>query len=738
MSKQLLSLFFIVLFSQGGFAQTTNPLSVNTTLYTPQQLINNVLIDNPCLEISNVTSITGTAFGSTNGIGFFQNDNPNFPLTSGIVLSTGDAANIPGPNTSTLNDGNAQWPGDSDLETIISAALGSPMNSRNATKLEFDFTALNEFMSFNFLFASDEYGTFQCNYADAFAFLLTDLETGITTNLAVVPGTQDPVSVVTIRDGANNTGCASANEGYFGEYFGTPDYDGATNFIGQTAVMTASSAVIPNHPYHIKLVVADRNDTLYDSAVFIEAGSFTSGPPQCSDKLQLVAFVDENANGVKDPNEDAFSHGSFTVEQNDSGDISQVYSPFGSYDLYDANPANTYDLGYVIQSGYASYYAVSATYANLNIAVGSGEQIVYFPVTLTQPFSDVAVSIVSISAPRPAMTYQNKIIYTNNGVSPASGTITFTKDALVAVTDISQPGTVSNANGFTYDFTDLQPNETRMFVVTLSVPAPPTVNQDDLLTNTATITAAANDIDLANNTFPNTQVVVNSYDPNMIVEAHGEQIDINTFSVNEFLYYTIYFQNTGTASAIQVRLDDVLDAQLDENTVVMLNASHNFVLQRKQNHLKWIFDYIMLPGQMQNEQLSKGYVFFKIKVKPGFQAGDIIPNTAEIYFDSNPAVVTNTFNTMFIDALQNDDFDASSFVLFPNPASNAFTVSFTNTGEALSMISVYDMLGKKVTETNGLQQSQATVNVTGLSKGVYLVEIMTASDKRLVRKLVIE
>lgn len=279
MSKQLLSLFFIVLFSQGGFAQTTNPLSVNTTLYTPQQLINNVLIDNPCLEISNVTSITGTAFGSTNGIGFFQNDNPNFPLTSGIVLSTGDAANIPGPNTSTLNDGNAQWPGDSDLETIISAALGSPMNSRNATKLEFDFTALNEFMSFNFLFASDEYGTFQCNYADAFAFLLTDLETGITTNLAVVPGTQDPVSVVTIRDGANNTGCASANEGYFGEYFGTPDYDGATNFIGQTAVMTASSAVIPNHPYHIKLVVADRNDTLYDSAVFIEAGSFTSGQP---------------------------------------------------------------------------------------------------------------------------------------------------------------------------------------------------------------------------------------------------------------------------------------------------------------------------------------------------------------------------------------------------------------------------------------------------------------------------
>ncbi|RZJ71577.1 choice-of-anchor L domain-containing protein [Flavobacterium sp.] len=717
---------------------TSNPLSVNTTLYDASGLVNNVLIDNPCLEVSNITSSTGTNFASTNGIGFFQNTNPTFPLTSGIVLSTGNADNIPGPNTSALSDGGIGWPGDTQLETIISAAIGTPMTSLNATSLEFDFTALNAFMSFNFLFASDEYGTFQCSFADAFAFLLTDLETGITTNIAVVPGTQDPVSVVTIRDGEYNTNCASVNEGYFDTYFGMPNYDSATNFIGQTSVMTASATVIPNHPYHIKLVVADRSDSQYDSAVFIEAGSFTSGPPQCSDRLQLVAFVDENANGVKDSDEDYFTHGSFSVDKNNLADPEQVYSPFGSHDLYDENSVNVYDLSFEIQSDYAAYYSVSASYDDLSVATGSGTQIVNFPITLTTPYNDVAVSIVAMSQPRPGLTYQNIVYYTNNGIAPASGTLTFAKDALVSITAISQAGTVANSNGFTFAFADLLPNETRQIVVTLSVPDPPIVNMDDVLTNTVSVSGVSNDIDATNNTFSNAQVVINSYDPNMVVEAHGAQIDINTFSANEYLYYTIYFQNIGTASAIQVVVQDVLDSKLNENTVVMMNSSHTYTMYRKGNLVRWNFEYIMLPGQLENDALSKGFIFFKVKVKPGFVTGDVIPNTAEIVFDSNLAIVTNTFYTTFVDALSAGEFGSSNVTLFPNPAKSSFTVNIVETNETLSRISVHDLLGKKVLNAQVNNLTQTDVDISSLSSGIYLVEITTSNDKKLVRKLVVE
>jgi len=715
-----------------------SPLEINTTVYTTEQLVNQVLIDNPCLEVSNVTSITGTNFGSVNGIGYFQNSNPNFPLSSGIVLSTGNVANIPGPNDSSVTDGTTLWLGDDDLNQTVYQAGGGPHESVNATILEFDFMASNEFMSFNFLFASEEYGTYQCNFSDAFAFLLTDYETGITTNLAVVPGTQSPVSVSTIRDEAYNPQCTSVNPEFFDAFYVELQNNAAVNFNGVTKAMTASSALIPNHPYHIKLVIADRLDPLYDSAVFIEAGSFTSGPPQCTDKLSLVAFIDENADGIRDDSESAFTHGSFKVVKNGENEPTFVNPMTGTYNLFDTDPSNTYALGYEIESEFAPYYTTSAAYTNLTIPVGSGSQTVYFPVTLSQPFNDVAVMIVPIGAPRPDMTYVNKIVYTNIGVAAASGTLTFEKDALTQIAEVSQPGIVQNTNGFSYAFTNLQPNETRSVYVTLSVPAPPAVDLDDLLTTRAEISAPSADVNLDNNDFVNTQIVVNSMDPNMIVEAHGEMIDINSFTSNEYLYYTIYFQNMGTASAIRVAVEDMLDSRLDHSSVVMLNASHNVVVHRKNNKLLWDFDYIMLPGQFENEQLSKGYVFFKVKVRPGFEAGDIIPNTAEIIFDSNATIVTNTFNTTFFDSLGTPEFTGFDLVLYPNPARGEFRVDMTRTNEKLASIAVYDVIGKMMLKTDAAGQDHAKVTISGFAKGIYLVEILTETNVRLVRKLVVE
>ncbi|WP_298140991.1 choice-of-anchor L domain-containing protein, partial [Flavobacterium sp.] len=626
------------------------PLVTNTTTYTNEQLVTNVLVNNPCISISNVTSSTGTNFGSTNGIGYFTNTNPTFPLASGIVLSTGNVNNIPGPNSSILSNGASSWAGDAQLDNIITTATGTAMNSLNATKLEFDFTSLNEFMSFDFLFASEEYGTFQCSYSDAFAFLLTDLESGITTNLAVVPGTTTPISVVTIRDTEFNTGCSSVNADFFDTYFnGANIYSSATNFNGQTTEMTASSAIIPNHPYHIKLVVADRSDAAFDSAVFIKAGSFTSGPPECSDKINLVAFVDTNSNGIQDSGEVNFTYGSFVYQQNNTGDISNISSPFGTYTIYDSNSTNTYDFSYALNAEYAPYYSAGTTnYNDVNIALGSGTQTLYFPITLINGYNDVAVSIVPTSAPRPGFNYTNKIVYKNLGIATTNGQVSFTKASNVIITSVSQPGIISNATGFTYDFTNLTPYETRFINVTMSVPAIPVVNLGDVLTNNVTVSAPSGDINLSNNAFSNSQIVVASYDPNDKMESHGDKIQFNQFASNDYLYYTIRFQNEGTANAITVRIEDLLDSRLDETSIQMVNASHDYIMERVNNQIIWKFDYINLPPALSNEELSKGYVFFKIKLKPGFAVGDIVPNTANIFFDTNPAIVTNTFNTEFV------------------------------------------------------------------------------------------
>jgi hypothetical protein len=355
MKRILLTVLFFI--GLNSFAQ---PITVDTGTYSVPQLVQDVLFAAPpggggssCVgTITNITWSTGTDFGATNGIGYFENTNPNFPLTSGVILSTGDVAEAPGPNLTT--QGNGIWPGDTDLFNYMTGLGIDPfLNDYNdATVLEFDFTPLTTTMSFDFLFASEEYGTFQCDYSDSFAFFLTNLTAGTpTTNLALVPSTTTPISVVTIRDNANNASCASVNPSYFGNYNGGANAaTAATNFNGETVLMSATSPVIPNNVYHIKLVIADRNDNSYDSAVFLGGGSFDIGSPTIGGTGSYTGL-----NDFSGPNAVC---GSATVNvQAGSVPISGVTYSW----TLDGNPipgANTYSLG----MSQAGTYCVTLTY----------------------------------------------------------------------------------------------------------------------------------------------------------------------------------------------------------------------------------------------------------------------------------------------------------------------------------------------------------------------------------------
>ena len=260
-----------------SLSQGVCALITDTSLYTVEELVTDVLINSECNQASNITFSTGINFGSTNGIGYFESNGSEWPFENGLIMTSGDVSNAVGPETGILGDGDYNWPGDADLEAFIPGLnLG---DTNNASIIEFDFVPVSNSMSFDFIFAAEEYGTFQCTFTDAFAFLLTD-SSGNTTNLAIVPGTDDPISVLTVRDDQFNDSCESVNEEWFANYYGAGGLDPSTsptNFIGHTEVMTAQAEVIPNELYNIKLVVADDGDTIYDSAVFIDGGSFNIG-----------------------------------------------------------------------------------------------------------------------------------------------------------------------------------------------------------------------------------------------------------------------------------------------------------------------------------------------------------------------------------------------------------------------------------------------------------------------------
>ena len=267
MKKIYFYLLFISTFL--GFSQT---ISVNTTTYTVPQLVQDVLIDSPCALVSNFSS------SPTCGIGYFQYTGSNFDFSSGVILRNGNVANSAGNYTDTNLTSTCSLTGDAQLQAI-SDANGGTQSINDVSFIQFDFTPLTDRFSFNYVFASNEYGTFQCNFSDVFAFILTDLTTGISTNLAVVPTTTTPVSVTTIREDDYNSLCASSNPSLFDTYnVGNPA--AVMNMRGYTVPLTAFADVIPNRNYRIKLVIGDYQDTQYDSAVFIEAGSFNVGLAQ--------------------------------------------------------------------------------------------------------------------------------------------------------------------------------------------------------------------------------------------------------------------------------------------------------------------------------------------------------------------------------------------------------------------------------------------------------------------------
>jgi len=445
--------------------------------------------------------------------------------------------------------------------------------------------------------------------------------------------------------------------------------------------------------------------------------------------ISLNAFLDLDADGIKDNGEPDFPLGQFHFERNNDGVIHNVLSPTGNCEIGNYNLTDTFDVSFSIASPDDVRYQVT-TEAYYNISASEIPQTYNFPVTVVQVYSALSVTFSPSGFPRAGNNWRNWISYTNQGnTAIASGTINFTHDPILTLDANNSPEVIPTSNGCTYNFTDLAPFETRHLRVELIVPAIPTVSLGQFIMNSV-IASAGNLSDSASLSAP----IVNSYDPNDKVENHGGKIVFADFTADDYLYYTIRFENTGNADAFDVRINDVLDAQLDESTVKLVSGSHPYVLERMGSELNFVFADINLPPSVADTEIGKGYVSFKVKPKAGYAVGDIIPNAASIYFDTNPAIDTNTFNTEFVTNLAKTDFDNSSFVLYPNPANTAFRIQ-SNKNTPVDLIRIFDLLGKLV--LSEAPKSEGSIGVQSLDAGIYFVEV-TSAGKKYIQKLIVK
>ncbi len=469
---------------------------------------------------------------------------------------------------------------------------------------------------------------------------------------------------------------------------------------------------------------------------YISQFALLSGGIDCP-RIEMHAYFDSNGNGTQEPEENYYAFGQtnlghFTFEANNDGNLSEVYTNTGNHTIYDSNTTNSYNLQYVINPQYAAYFS-APSYASVHTDPGAPGAY-NFPIAAIADFHDAGVSLYSTGRPRPGFEYVEVISYTNNTFQTESaGTITFTKDPAVSILSTGAPVNTT-ANGFTYAFADLLPFETRTLLVTMQVPVIPTVSLGQLVTSTVSIDLPV-DVNAANDSFAITEAIIGSFDPNDKMERHGPEILVSSFTPNDYLFYTIRFENTGTASAYNIKITDTLDEQLDETTVEMISVTGiSCNMLREGRQLTWLFEGVDLPPTIENPEQSQGHVTFKVKPKPGYAAGDVIPNLASIYFDFNPPIVTEPFLTHFVDALGAQTFAGNVFVCHPNPADDRLNLSLKGS-EKMQTLTVFDCTGKKVIADQMQQTASASIDVSALSAGIYLVKITTDQNRTLTQKV---
>lgn len=355
---------------------------------------------------------------------------------------------------------------------------------------------------------------------------------------------------------------------------------------------------------------------------------------------------------------------------------------------------------------------------------------------------DISVNLISYwDAPRPGFTYRNMLIVKNNGdTTVSSGTVEFTNDVLLtysSATGLSAGNTITpTANGFTLDFVDLLPGESEVIYINLLVST--SANLGEIITNIAEYATNTNDVVSENDIATLSEIVIGSYDPNDIMESHGPEILYDSFTEDDYLYYTIRFQNVGTASAINVTIDNVLDDKLDKSTFQMIRASHSYGIERVFDELTWQFNNIDLADSTTDEPNSHGFVYYRIKPLAGYSVGDIIPNAASIVFDFNAPIVTNTFNTEFVETLGIQDYSLNAqFLLTPNPSKDVVNLKF-NSIQSNVDVTIIDILGKMVLTHNAQQRSTVQLNISSLESGVYFVKIKDQSGQSGLKKLIKE
>jgi hypothetical protein len=466
--------------------------------------------------------------------------------------------------------------------------------------------------------------------------------------------------------------------------------------------------------------------------------------PCIYDTISGRVYIDNNANCTYDGGDTALNG----MQINS---INYLSSPTLSYNyrsLY-TNPVGYYNMriqkswmvNYTVAlpSQYYFIYPLSTCFTGAYSYTTLPHANVDFPLRCSD-----SVDVMSYSMYPPAIKI-GRVFYmepyvSNTGCNPASGVLTFVKDHKVIYDPALSmlPATYVSGDTLQWNYTNLTnlglgTGYWNSMLSMIHLFPDTSAHAGDTLCFHIYSDIPATDIDHSNNDQTICLPVVNAYDPNVKeVSPKGTGILGLIPASTPKLSYIVNFQNTGTAAAQNVQVVDTLDVNLDPASLKIQGSSAMMTPEwLAPNVVRFNFNNIFLPDSSADEAASHGSVSFSIKLHPSLPAGTQIRNKGYIYFDSNPAVITNTALNTISSSLQTQPIVAAlPLRIYPNPVHDILTIE---SPEAATVV-VTNMSGEVVASKN-ITAGKAMLDLSKCANGLYIIKTVS-SDKVTTSKLI--
>ena len=391
-------------------------------------------------------------------------------------------------------------------------------------------------------------------------------------------------------------------------------------------------------------------------------------------------------------------------------------------------------------------YSMNLPYGNFSIAQALNNEVQLCPANDPVPFAlaggsadafidfadsstiahDLSIHLVS-SAARPGFTTVVWITVMNNSAYP-SGDVTM---------DLSFDPLLLNPQPATgqWSIGPIMPYASTTVSFTAMVPADIGLIGTALLYN-ALATNTATETNTANNAAFHSRTITASYDPNDKQGTTSSALSPNQYFLLEdaWVDYTVRFQNTGTAAAETVVIRDELDTDLDVTSLEILGASHAFTPSFGQGReLIFTFNNINLPDSTTDLLGSQGFVSYRIKPNNDIVIGDVLENTAGIYFDFNPPIITNTTSHVVDFSTHVSLNSAYPISIHPNPADDRIVVNAPS-----NEIASIRLIGTDGRSVRSFGKGQVSLDLSHVRPGAYMVEIILRNGTHHRQHLIIQ